>query len=83
MLTDKDIDRLLAVVATKQDVARLEERTERIEDILSQVLTALDRLAKSIDDLTLEYAAVKTQLSRHEKWIRQIAKKAGVTLVDD
>ena len=80
MLTSKDIDKLLSVLATKQDIQKLDERLTRVEDTLGRVLTALDRLAKAFEDLHAEYAAVKVQLSRHEKWIRQIAKQAGVKL---
>lgn len=82
MLTNKDIDKLLAVLATKQDVQELDERLARVEDTLSKVLTALDRLAKAIEDQTREYAAMSAQLSRHNKWIHQIAKHTGIKLED-
>ena len=42
-----------------------------------------DSIAKSISDLRLEYAAISTQLSRHERWIKEIAEKVGLKLVTD
>jgi hypothetical protein len=38
--------------------------------------------AKAIDDLKMEYAAVKLQLDRHDRWIRELAEKVGVELKD-
>ena len=82
MLTDKDIDRIIAVVATKQDVREVGERIDRLEDIQKRILSALDRLATAIEKQNLEYAGISIQLSRHERWIQQIAKQAKVKLAD-
>ena len=82
MLTNKDIDKLLKVLATKEDIRQLQERAVNLEVSQQKLLTAMDRLAKAIEDQTREYAAMSVQLSRHEKWIRQIAKQAGVALKD-
>ena len=82
MLTDKDINRIIAVVATKEDVHRLEERIDRLESTMQRVLQALDRLATEFEKLNIEYAAMSEQLSRHERWIREIAKQAKVKLSD-
>lgn len=32
------------------------------------------------DDLLLEYAAIKTQLARHERWFKELAGKTGIEL---
>lgn len=46
-----------------------------------QALTiAVDKLAKAVSDLKVEYSAISHQLTRHEKWIQQIAEKVGVSL---
>ena len=82
MLTDKDINRIIAVVATKQDVRELGERIDKLEDIQKRILSALDRLATAIEKQNLEYAGISIQLSRHERWIREIAKQAKVKLAD-
>lgn len=38
------------------------------------------KLAQTMHELTLEYAAVKTQLAKHEEWIKLLAKKGGIKL---
>ena len=80
MLTDKDIQKMIEVFPTKDDFRRLEERVARLEDMAQRTLSALDRLATAFEKLNLEYAAITEQLSRHERWIKDIAKKAGVSL---
>ncbi|MBI4133414.1 hypothetical protein HY478_02260 [Candidatus Uhrbacteria bacterium] len=79
-LTNKDIDKLLAVLATKQDVSEIREEMQEMKESLNRLIIAVDRLASTVDKLLLEYAAISSQLTRHEKWIRQIAKQAGVRL---
>lgn len=82
-LTDKDIDKLIVVFATKDDVRRIvREEIAPMQESMQRVLQALDRLATAIEKLNIEYAAMSEQLTRHERWIREIAKKAGVRLAD-
>ena len=53
MLTDKDINRIIAVVATKQDVRELGDRIDKLEDTQKRILSALDRLAPRSKNLIL------------------------------
>ena len=80
MLTDADIARIVAVVATKEDIRHLDERLSELEDNLNRFVTASEKFTGAFHDLKLEYAAVSTQLSRHEEWIKKLAEKAGVAL---
>lgn len=80
MLTDADIARIIAVVATKDDIARVEERLGTLEENLNRFVNASEKFTGAFQDLKLEYGAVSTQLSRHEDWIKKIAEKAGVKL---
>ncbi|MBI4068263.1 hypothetical protein HY413_02545 [Candidatus Kaiserbacteria bacterium] len=78
-LNDK-LDRVIDVIsdmATKDDIARLDAKFERK---FNGVMNAIDGLTKAVSDLTLEYAAVKMQLSRHEERIRLLEERAGVKL---
>ncbi len=80
---DKRFDRIeTVVIGTQQRVNALETRMDRVEKLLEGLIVGIDRLTTSVDNLLLEYAAIKDQLNRHERWIRQIAQKAGVALAD-
>ena len=78
MLTDKDIKKLSSVFATKAEVVTKSEFAE----FKSELFTILDGIAKSIEDLKIEYVAIKVQLDRHDRWIKEIADKTGVKLDD-
>jgi chromosome segregation ATPase len=68
------------VVATKEDVRRVEERLSALEENLNRFVTASEKFTGAFQDLKLEYAAVSVQLSRHEGWIKKLAEKAGIPL---
>jgi len=93
MLDDKDIQKLKETLATKEDLAKivtLEEfdrfKTEIKQDInglretVQSLAVSVDKLVKSINDLKTEYVAIKNQVSRHEKWMHQLAEKLGIKL---
>jgi len=82
MLTNKDIDKLIKVFATKEDIRAIHERLNRMDATLQGLLTGVDKLVKAFDELSREYAAMSEQLTRHERWIKQIARKAGVVLAE-
>lgn len=81
MLDDKDIDKLTSVLASKTDVVEIKQDLSDLKELVQGLVVASDSLAKSISDLTLEYAAISTQLSRHDRWIKQIAEKVGLHLI--
>ena len=83
MLEESDIKRLSEVFVTKAEFnARMDEFVTKIDfnERMDLLMTAFDKMAISIDDLRYEYIAIKMQLDRHEKWIKEIASKTGVTL---
>lgn len=81
MLDDKDINKLTAVLASKQDVEEIKGELSSLKELVQGLIVATDSMAKSIDKLVAEYAAISVQLSRHDKWIKQLAEKAGIKLV--
>lgn len=83
MLTDQDINKLTSVLASKKDVEEIKSDLTDLKELVQGIIISNDSIAKSITDLTLEYAAVKMQLSRHDNWIKQIAEKIGLQLVID
>ena len=84
MISEKDISqivsRVVAVVATKEDVAELREDINALTGKFDKQDQLLDKLIERVDAMRLEYAAVSTQLSRHEEWIKLLAEKTGLKL---
>ncbi len=80
MLEDKDIEKLVSLLATKQDVKEIREDVSASRELLQGLLVATDKMAKSMEILGTEYHAVSVQLTRHEKWIKQLSDKLGVQL---
>ena len=83
-MTEKDIStliaRVVAVVATKEYVAEMREDIAELNEKFDKQLILLDKLIGRVDAMRIEYAAVSTQLSRHEDWIKKLADKVGVAL---
>lgn len=83
MLTDTDFKRIQKLVlnlATKDDLQRIEERLSRVEKSLHSLNVSVDRFVKIVADLQQEHVAINSQLTRHEEWIKEIARKTGVSL---
>ena len=57
----------------RSEIATLRETVQALS-------VSVDKLVKVITDLREEYAAIKVQLDRHERWIQELAKKSGVAL---
>ena len=83
MLDDKDINKLTSVLASKKDVEEIKSDLSDLKELVQGLIVASDSIAKSIADLTLEYAAISIQLSRHDRWIKQIAEKVGLKLASE
>ena len=80
---DKRFDRIENfVVQDHEKITSIEVRLEHIEDILGRIVKGIDTLVTEFQELRREYAAMKEQLERHERWIKQIAQKAGVALAE-
>ena len=72
----------LGLFATKQDIQELREEISGLRETVQGLVTAIDKLAGVVDDLRVEYVMIKNQLAKHDRWIKEIAKKAGVKLDD-
>ena len=80
MLDDKDIQKLIEVFATRAEVASKEDllalRTE-LEDKMNDILTVMDAYMQKADSYMQESVITGHQLNRHERWIEELAAKAG------
>src|SRR3989339_2056947 len=73
-----DLDSKFLVLKT--DIQDVKKDVEGLREAIQSMMVSVDNLAKVISDLRLEYAAISTQLTRHERWIKQIAEKVGLNL---
>jgi len=83
MLSDKDINKLLKVFATRQEVREIvREEMTPLQKIVKKTLLAVEGLASRFDKQEFVNAARDTQQSRHDRWIHQIAGEANIQLKD-
>lgn len=77
MLTDKDIQKLTDVFATKEE---LESFKDEIKQSFSDLQISVDTYAKKADDYFQEMRMLSHKVDRLEQWIHQLAKKLGLKL---
>lgn len=77
MLEDKDIQKLIEVFATREEI---DKRFEEVRQDFANLQTAVDAYAKRSDDYFKEMVTLAHKVDRLEKWIQQIAKKLGMKL---
>ena len=83
MLTDTDfkrIQKLLLTLPSKGDFQRLEERMTKQESSLRSLTASVEKFVKIAIDLKEEHATIGIQLTRHERWFKEIARKTGISL---
>ena len=79
MLTKEDVDKLIAVFATREEVATKTD-LEKLDEQFSILQTAVDGYAKKADAYFQEMVVLANKVNRHEKWLQQIANKLGLNL---
>jgi predicted nucleic acid-binding Zn-ribbon protein len=80
MLTNEDIQKLIEVMATKEDVKDLKEDMTALRESVQALAVSIDKLAKAVEDLHQEYVAISSKIDRHEKWIQRLADKLNIKL---
>lgn len=79
MLTQEDIQKLIEVFATRDEVA-LKKDFETLRQDFSDLQTSVDTYAKKANDFYQEMVMMNQKLNRHEKWIQQLAAKLEIKL---
>jgi len=79
MLDDKDIQKLIEVFATKDDLREVVSNLSTKEDF-SNLQSSVDIYAKKADTYFQEMVMLSHKVDRHEKWFQQIADKLGMKL---
>ncbi len=79
MLDQKDIEKLIEVFATKEDLKEATGNLSTKGDI-DKLLMAVDTYAQKADTYFQEMVALAHKVDRLEKWILQVAEKVGINL---
>ena len=83
MLTNEDIQKLIEVFATRDEIATkkdLEELKTELKQDFSDLQSAVDNYAKKADAYFQEMVMLAHKVDRLEKWVLQIAEKIGFQL---
>lgn len=78
MLTNEDIVKLSAVLATKEDIKEVKAEIAEVRESLNLLTNSVDALAKVVKDLQVEYSAVLNKVNRMEEWIKKASAKLGI-----
>jgi len=79
MLENEDIEKLISVFATKDDLKEA-VRNLSTKDDFNNLLNAVDAYAKKADTYFQEMVMLSHKVDRHEKWIQQVAEKLDLKL---
>lgn len=74
MLDDKDIEKLQAFFATKDDLRAVRDD---LDSKMNDILTAIDAYSVKAETCIQETVFMGHQLNRHERWIEELAAKVG------
>jgi hypothetical protein len=80
MISNKDLAKLAAVLATKEDIKDIHESLDSLNESTRALTTIADNLAKTTNNLKQDHIAFVGIIDRHEKWIKQLAKTTGQNL---
>ena len=79
MLTNEDVQKLIEVFATRDEVATKAD-LEEIRKDFSDLQVSIDAYAKKADTYFQEMVMLSHKVDRHEKWLHLVAKKLGIKL---
>jgi len=79
MLDEKDIQKMIEVFVTKDDLKEAVSNLVTKEEF-TNLQSSVDAYAQRADAFFQEMVMLSHQVKRHEKWIHQIAEKLGIKL---
>lgn len=79
MLDDKDIQKLIEVFTTKDEMKEMISNLVTKEDF-NNLQTSVDAYAYKANKFFEELVMLSHKVDRHEKWLKQIAEKIGIKL---
>lgn len=79
MLDKKDIQKMIEIFTTKEDLESFVTKDE-FREAISGLHTAIDAYAKKADAYFQEMLMLAHKVDRLEKWVCEMAKKIGMKL---
>ena len=79
MLEERDIERLLQVLATKAELHAAVSNLSTKDDI-NELLNSIDAYAQKAETYFQEMVMLSHKVDRLERWILQLAEKLSMTL---
>lgn len=79
MLDDNDIQKLIEVFATREEMVT-KTMFEELKADFNDLQTSVDAYLKKADNYFQEMLMLAHKVDRHEKWLLQIAEKLGMKL---
>lgn len=81
IVSHERFDTLFTTVAQNTtDIKEMKQDIAELKEAMHGLTNAVDALATHVHELTMEYAAIKNQVNRHEAWFKQIADHIGIQL---
>ena len=81
---DAKLDRIIGAMVTQKEFEAFKEdvnrRLDHLDLTVARLVTVVSNLQKSVQDLLLEYAVVRQQMNRYDRWFKEIAEKLGIEL---
>ena len=81
MLEDKDVQKLVEVFATKEELRQTKEEllsTLATKEDMNKLMTSLDAYAKRAETIFQEVILLGNRMNRFERWAEKVAEKTGV-----
>ena len=79
MLDDKDIQKLIEVFATRDEIVT-KTMFEELKADFNDLQTSVDAYVHKADAYFQEMVMLSHKVDRHEKWLQKLAEKLGVKL---
>jgi CRISPR/Cas system CMR-associated protein Cmr5 small subunit len=78
------LDRVIDAMVTKGEFEEFRSEvlsdTADLKETINHLATSMDKLLKVLTDLQVEYAAIKMQMTRYDRWFKELAEKVGLEL---
>jgi iron uptake system EfeUOB component EfeO/EfeM len=81
---DEKVNRVINVMVTVDEFETFKSEVRSdiadLKETINHLAASMDKLLKVLTDLQVEYAAIKIQMTRYDRWFKELAEKVGLEL---